>query len=106
MLLQYLVFSSLRNLQLEEWGNNVTVVSCDMRKWQAPEKVLLLYNIYNICTILKKIFAYLSIKIISTIFTRIVLPLNSTAVHYYFSTNNLDFMINFNCSAPSNSAAI
>ncbi|XP_065886445.1 protein arginine N-methyltransferase 5-like isoform X2 [Dysidea avara] len=28
----------LRNLQLEEWGNDVTVVSCDMRKWQAPEK--------------------------------------------------------------------
>ena len=37
-----IVFSRLRNLQLEAWGNSVTVVSCDMRKWQAPEKVSLL----------------------------------------------------------------
>ena len=36
----------LRNLQLEEWGNDVTVVSCDMRKWQAPEKV----EYYSVCS--------------------------------------------------------
>jgi len=30
--------------------------------------------------------------------------LNTTAVCYYLSTNNLIFVINFNCSTPSNSA--
>jgi len=32
-------------------------------------------------------------------------PSNSTTVCYYLSTNNLGFVINFNCSTPSNSAA-
>jgi len=31
-------------------------------------------------------------------------PSNSTAVCYYLSTINLDFVINFNCGAPLNSA--
>ena len=30
---------------------------------------------------------------------------NSSPVRYYSSTNNLIFIINFNCSTPSNSAA-
>ena len=29
----------LLNRQSEEWGDKVSVVSCDMRKWEAPEKV-------------------------------------------------------------------
>lgn len=64
--------SSLRNLQLEEWGNNVTVVSCDMRKWQAPEKVLLQY-IHGLLRMLF-VIAYLFIKILTYIctLTRIV----------------------------------
>lgn len=32
----------LLNRQAEEWGNKVSVVSCDMRKWEAPEKVILM----------------------------------------------------------------
>jgi len=32
-------------------------------------------------------------------------PLNGNAVHHFLSTNNLDIMVNFNCSAPLNSAA-
>lgn len=29
---------SLENWRFEEWGDQVTVVSCDMREWEAPEK--------------------------------------------------------------------
>lgn len=28
----------LENWRFEEWGDQVTVVSCDMRDWAAPEK--------------------------------------------------------------------
>jgi hypothetical protein len=28
----------LENWKFEEWGDQVTVVSCDMREWAAPEK--------------------------------------------------------------------
>lgn len=28
----------LENWRFEEWGDHVTVVSCDMREWAAPEK--------------------------------------------------------------------
>jgi len=35
------VFFRLVNRQLEEWGDRVTIVSSDMREWQAPEKVLM-----------------------------------------------------------------
>lgn len=28
----------LENWRFEEWGDQVTVVSCDMREWEAPEK--------------------------------------------------------------------
>ncbi len=28
----------LENWKFEEWGDQVTVVSCDMREWTAPEK--------------------------------------------------------------------
>lgn len=31
-------FSRLENWRFEEWGEQVTVVSCDMREWAAPEK--------------------------------------------------------------------
>ena len=30
---------SLYNLQVEEWGDSVTIVPGDMRLWNAPEKV-------------------------------------------------------------------
>ena len=29
----------LETLKEEEWNDDVTVVSCDMREWDAPEKV-------------------------------------------------------------------
>ena len=29
----------LETLKEEEWGGDVTVVSCDMREWDAPEQV-------------------------------------------------------------------
>uniref|UniRef100_A0AAY5EXN2 Protein arginine N-methyltransferase 5 n=1 Tax=Electrophorus electricus TaxID=8005 RepID=A0AAY5EXN2_ELEEL len=29
---------TLENWKFEEWGDQVTVVSCDMREWEAPEK--------------------------------------------------------------------
>ena len=29
----------LETLKEEEWNGDVTVVSCDMREWDAPEKV-------------------------------------------------------------------
>ena len=29
----------LLNRQVDEWGDLVTVVSCDMRQWDSPEKV-------------------------------------------------------------------
>lgn len=32
------VWSRLENWRFEEWGDQVTVVSCDMREWAAPEK--------------------------------------------------------------------
>ena len=35
----------LLNRQAEEWGNKVSVVSCDMRKWEAPEKVISLVSL-------------------------------------------------------------
>lgn len=28
----------MENWRFEEWGDQVTVVSCDMREWEAPEK--------------------------------------------------------------------
>ena len=30
----------LETLKEEEWNGDVTVVSCDMREWDAPEKVV------------------------------------------------------------------
>lgn len=33
-----LLFLRLENWKFEEWGDQVTVVSCDMREWTAPEK--------------------------------------------------------------------
>ena len=35
----YVVGSRLQNRQRDEWGEIVTIVSCDMRLWAAPEKV-------------------------------------------------------------------
>ena len=32
-------FHRLLNKQIDVWGEKVTVVSSDMRKWEAPEKV-------------------------------------------------------------------
>lgn len=37
-LFYWCVFSRLENWRFEEWGDQVTVVSCDMREWAAPEK--------------------------------------------------------------------
>ena len=37
--LSYFFLCRLLNRQIEEWGDVVTVVSCDMRDWEAPEKV-------------------------------------------------------------------
>lgn len=36
--IQSLIFLRLENWCFEEWGDQVTVVSCDMREWAAPEK--------------------------------------------------------------------
>jgi len=33
-----LILHRLENLKLESWGDQVTIVSCDMRFWNAPEK--------------------------------------------------------------------
>lgn len=33
-----LIFLRLENWKFEEWGDQVTVVSCDMREWTSPEK--------------------------------------------------------------------
>ena len=38
----------LLNRQTEEWGDKVSVVSCDMRKWEAPEKVIHMYLYGNV----------------------------------------------------------
>ena len=35
-----LLFCRLETLKEEEWNGDVTVVSCDMREWDAPEKVV------------------------------------------------------------------
>ena len=35
----YVAGSRLQNRQRDEWGEIVTIVSCDMRLWAAPEKV-------------------------------------------------------------------
>ncbi|XP_013381204.1 protein arginine N-methyltransferase 5 [Lingula anatina] len=35
---------TLENLKAEMWGNQVTVVSCDMREWEAPEKADILVS--------------------------------------------------------------
>lgn len=35
---------TLQSRQAEEWGSRVTVVSCDMRKWNAPEKADILVS--------------------------------------------------------------
>ncbi|XP_065829038.1 protein arginine N-methyltransferase 5-like [Oscarella lobularis] len=35
---------TLRNMKREEWHDQVTVVSCDMRHWQAPEKADILVS--------------------------------------------------------------
>ncbi|KAH0626190.1 hypothetical protein JD844_001023 [Phrynosoma platyrhinos] len=41
---------TLESWQYEEWGSQVTVVSCDMREWEAPEKAdLMLYNEVRAC---------------------------------------------------------
>ena len=40
MLISYCVYR-LHNRQDEEWGSQVNIVCCDMRKWCAPEKVTL-----------------------------------------------------------------
>lgn len=32
------IFFRLENWRFEEWGDQVTVVSSDMREWAAPEK--------------------------------------------------------------------
>lgn len=34
----------LESWQYEEWGSQVTVVSCDMREWEAPEKADLMVS--------------------------------------------------------------
>ena len=31
--------SRLLNRKVDEWGDSVTVISCDMRDWESPEKV-------------------------------------------------------------------
>lgn len=33
---------------LDEWGDSVSVVSCDMREWKAPEKVGLLIELQSV----------------------------------------------------------
>ena len=43
------VSCSLRNLQADEWGSVVTVVSSDMREWQAPEQVSLVCVCMCVC---------------------------------------------------------
>ena len=43
------VSCSLRNLQADEWGSVVTVVSSDMREWQAPEQVSLVCVCVCVC---------------------------------------------------------
>uniref|UniRef100_A0A0B7AFA1 Protein arginine N-methyltransferase n=1 Tax=Arion vulgaris TaxID=1028688 RepID=A0A0B7AFA1_9EUPU len=35
---------TLENMKEEEWGDNVEVVSCDMRDWEAPEKADILVS--------------------------------------------------------------
>lgn len=35
---------TLRNMVLDEWGDKVSVVSCDMRNWKAPEKADILVS--------------------------------------------------------------
>ncbi|KAG8140980.1 hypothetical protein E2320_003594 [Naja naja] len=35
---------TLESWQYEEWGSQVTVVSCDMREWEAPEKADLMVS--------------------------------------------------------------
>lgn len=41
----YLIFHySLQGLSDEEWGDRVTIVSCDMRDWNAPEKADILVS--------------------------------------------------------------
>lgn len=34
----FFVLYRLENWKFEEWGDQVTVISCDMREWTAPEK--------------------------------------------------------------------
>lgn len=36
--LNWSIIVRLENWRFEEWGEQVTVVSCDMRDWAAPEK--------------------------------------------------------------------
>ena len=40
----FLSFDSLQCLADEEWGDRVTIVSCDMRDWDAPEKADILVS--------------------------------------------------------------
>ena len=42
---------SLRNRKAEEWGSVVTVVSCDMREWKAPEQVCYAYTCVCVCSL-------------------------------------------------------
>ena len=37
-------FGRLQCLADEEWGDRVTIVSCDMRDWEAPEKADILVS--------------------------------------------------------------
>lgn len=41
---QQFIPHSLQALKEEMWGNDVTVVSSDMREWQAPEKADILVS--------------------------------------------------------------
>jgi protein arginine N-methyltransferase 5 len=36
--------NTLQNRQRDEWGDNVTIISCDMRLWTAPEKADILVS--------------------------------------------------------------
>jgi protein arginine N-methyltransferase 5 len=43
-LIKSFLFNSLQCLADEEWGDRVTIVSCDMRDWDAPEKADILVS--------------------------------------------------------------
>ena len=39
-----IIYYRLENLRDEMWGDTVQVISCDMRKWEAPEKADILVS--------------------------------------------------------------